>query len=110
MVQHSHQHGNALDRTPAASFGIGLIHGIGGSAGAGILLMGTASGKGAGVMALVVFATATTISMSLLSVVVAYILGQGPLRRRLPELIPVLGCAGVVFGVWYSLGALQGRV
>ncbi len=110
MVEHSHEHGNALDRTPAASFGIGLVHGIGGSAGAGILLIGMASGTGAGVLALVVFATATAVSMSLLSVAIAYILGQGPLRRRFPELVPVLGCAGVVFGVWYSLGALTGRL
>jgi hypothetical protein len=87
-----------------------MLHGVGGSAGAGILLMGTASGKGAGVVALVVFATATAASMSLLSVALAYILGQGPVRRRFPELIPVLGCSGVVFGVWYSLGALQGRL
>jgi ABC-type nickel/cobalt efflux system permease component RcnA len=110
IVEHRHEHGNALDRTPAASFGIGMVHGVGGSAGAGILLMGTASGKGAGVVALVVFATATAASMSLLSVALAYILGQGPVRRRFPELIPVLGCSGVVFGVWYSLGALQGRL
>lgn len=110
MVEHSHEHGNALDRTPAASFGIGLVHGIGGSAGAGILLIGMASGTGAGILALVVFATATAVSMSLLSVAIAYILGQGPLRRRFPELVPVLGCAGVIFGVWYSLGALSGRL
>jgi cytochrome c biogenesis protein CcdA len=108
--EHTHEHGNALDRSLAASFGIGLMHGIGGSAGAGILLMGTASGKGAGVLALVVFAAATAASMSLLSVGVAYILGQAPLRRRFPELIPLLGSAGLVFGVWYSLGALQGRL
>jgi len=110
MGEHSHEHGNALDRSPAASFGIGLVHGVGGSAGIGILLIGTASGKGAGVLALVVFAAATAASMSLLSVAVTCILGQGPLRRRFPELIPVLGCAGVVFGLWYSLGALQGHL
>ncbi|MFL5531336.1 MAG: hypothetical protein ACJ8BC_05095, partial [Gemmatimonadales bacterium] len=59
---------------------------------------------------LVVFAAATAVSMSLISVVVAYTLAQGPLRRRFPELIPLLGCVGVVFGLWYSLGALQGHL
>ncbi len=110
MGDHSHEHGNALDRSPAASFGIGLVHGIGGSAAIGILLIGTASSKGAGVLALVVFAAATAVSMSLLSMAVAYTLAQGPLRRRFPELIPLLGCAGVVFGLWYSLGAFQGHL
>ena len=110
MGEHSHEHGNALDRSPAASFGIGLVHGIGGSAGIGILLIGTASDKAAGVLALVVFAAATAVSMSLLSVTVAYTLARGSLRRRFPELIPLLGCAGVVFGLWYSLGALQGHL
>src|SRR5215208_5125737 len=44
-TQHTHPHGERLGRSPAASFGMGLVHGIGGSAGAGMLLMGTASGK-----------------------------------------------------------------
>jgi len=97
-----------LGRSPAASFGIGLVHGIGGSAGAGLLLMGTVSGKTEGLAALLVFALATAVSMSLLSVAMVQTLAQPAIRRRVPQLIPVLGTAGLLFGVWYSVGALQG--
>ena len=37
---HGHRHDESLGRTPGAAFGIGLVHGVGGSAGAGILLVG----------------------------------------------------------------------
>jgi ABC-type nickel/cobalt efflux system permease component RcnA len=109
-VQHTHPHVERLGRSPAASFGIGLVHGMGGSAGAGMLLMGTVGGKTEGLMALLVFAVATAASMSLLSMVFAYTVARGTIRRGLAELIPVLGTAGVLFGAWYSIGALQGRV
>lgn len=44
-------------RSPRAAFGIGLVHGVGGSAGVGILLIGAVSGGAAGVAALLLFAT-----------------------------------------------------
>jgi cytochrome c biogenesis protein CcdA len=109
-AHHTHAHAERLGRSPVASFGIGLIHGVGGSAGAGILLMSTVSGKAQGVIALLVFATATAGSMSLLSVGLAHVLTHHAVRRRLTELIPLLGAAGMLFGVWYSLEALQGRM
>ena len=109
-VQHTHPHVQRLGRSPATSFGMGLVHGMGGSAGAGMLLMGTVSGKAQGLVVLLVFAAATAASMSLLSMVFAHTLAQRAVRRRLAELIPALGAAGVLFGAWYSIGALQGRV
>jgi hypothetical protein len=72
--------------------------------------MGTVSGKTEGLAALLLFAAATAASMSLLSMLFAQTLAQGPIRRGLAKLIPVLGTAGVLFGAWYSIGALQGRV
>jgi cytochrome c biogenesis protein CcdA len=107
-LQHTHAHADTLGRSPAESFGIGLLHGIGGSAGAGVLLVGMTGGKLEGVVALVVFAAATAASMSLLSVAFAQALARGAIRRRLHEVVPILGSAGVVFGAWYSLGALRG--
>lgn len=106
-VQHTHSHDDTLGRSPVASFGIGLVHGIGGSAGAGVLLMGTVSGKTQGVVALLVFAAATAASMSILSLGFAHALALSPIRSRLTELVPVFGTAGVLFGAWYSVGALQ---
>jgi cytochrome c biogenesis protein CcdA len=107
-LHHTHAHAERLGRSPAASFGLGLVHGIGGSAGAGALLMGTTGGSAQGVLALLTFAAATAASMSLLSVAFAYTLARGAIRRRLSELVPALGTAGVIFGTWYSIGALQG--
>jgi ABC-type nickel/cobalt efflux system permease component RcnA len=105
---HSHEHGEMFGRTPAASYGIGLVHGIGGSAGGGLLLMSTISSKAEGVIALLVFAAATAASMSLLSLGLAHTLARGAVRRRFPALIPVFGVASLLFGAWYSFGAFQG--
>jgi cytochrome c biogenesis protein CcdA len=107
LADHTHSHAERLGRSPAASFGLGMVHGIGGSAGAGVLLMGAAGSRMDGMLALLVFAAATAGSMTLLSTAFAHALGRGPVRRRLAELVPVLATAGLIFGVWYSLGALQ---
>ena len=104
---HDHEHGEGLGRSPAASFGVGLMHGVGGSAGAGLLLMGTVSGPEEGVLALGVFAVATAVSMSLLTLALAQLLARRAVRRRFETLVPFFGTAGLLFGVWYSLAALQ---
>lgn len=107
-VQHIHSHADGLGRTPIAAFGIGLIHGVGGSAGVGVLLVGGATGRVNGMLALLVFAAATAVSMALVSTAFGYALARGAVRRRLSDLVPVLGAASLIFGVWYSLGALRG--
>lgn len=106
-VQHTHSHSDALGRSPVESFSVGLLHGVGGSAAAGVLLVGMSGGKLEGVVALLVFAGATAASMALLSIVFAHTLARGAIRRRIDELVPLLGTAGVLFGAWYSLDALQ---
>jgi ABC-type nickel/cobalt efflux system permease component RcnA len=107
-VQHVHSHAEALGRTPLAAFGIGLVHGVGGSAGVGVLLVSGATGRVNGVVALLAFAAATAVSMALASTAFGYALARGAVRRRLTDLVPVLGAASLIFGIWYSLGALQG--
>lgn len=107
-VAHSHSHADRLGRSPVASFGVGLVHGVGGSAGAAVLLMASAVTRTDAVVALLVFAAATAASMALLSSAFGYALGRNVLRRRLTELVPVLGTAGLIFGVWYSLAAVRG--
>jgi cytochrome c biogenesis protein CcdA len=105
-VPHPHPHAEALGRSPLAAFGIGMIHGVGGSAGVGLLLVGAVSGQMRGVLALVVFAAATAVSMALVSTVFGHALARGTMQRRLTELVPWLGAASLLFGVWYSVGAL----
>lgn len=103
---HTHAHAEGLGRSPLAAFSIGMIHGAGGSAAVGILLVGAVSGRAQGVVALLVFAGATAASMALISTGFGYALASGALRRRASGLVPWLGCASLLFGVWYSLGAL----
>jgi ABC-type nickel/cobalt efflux system permease component RcnA len=100
---HGHPHAEGLGRTPLAAFGIGLVHGVGGSAGAGVLVV--AALPAAGVAALALFAAGTALSMALASLAFGHVLVRGAARRRLEGLVPVLGAASLLFGVWYALAA-----
>jgi cytochrome c biogenesis protein CcdA len=104
---HQHRHAEALGRTPLTSFGIGLIHGIGGSAGTGVLLVSAAETTTAGVVALLLFAIGTAVSMTLVTYLLGALLGRGPTRRHVGWLIPVLGLASLCFGVWYGWEGLN---
>ncbi len=104
---HPHGHAAALGRTPAAAFGIGLVHGLGGSATVGILLMASVADSVNAVAGLLVFAAATAFSMALVSAAVGYGLVRGPIAPRLERIVPPLGAASFVFGVWYALQAFS---
>jgi ABC-type nickel/cobalt efflux system permease component RcnA len=106
-IEHEHQHQEPLGRTPLAAFGIGLIHGTGGSAGAGILLVSAVPGETASAVALGVLAVATALSMALLSWAFGRALASRPLRQTLRRVAPAFGTAGLLFGAWYALGALN---
>lgn len=107
-AEHRHTHAESLGRSPLAAFGIGLLHGVGGSAAVGVLLVGAVSGRAQGVLALVLFAVATAASMALVSAGVGYALVRGRGSRRLERWVPVCGVGGVLFGAWYVLEALGG--
>jgi ABC-type nickel/cobalt efflux system permease component RcnA len=100
---HSHQH---RTRSPLQAYGIGLIHGIGGSAGVGILLLAAIRDHTEGVAALFVFALFTAISMSIASASFGYTLSRGPVLRRFVAVAPVMGMLSLAFGAWYALGAV----
>ncbi len=102
---HAHPHASRLGRSPLAAFGIGLVHGIGGSAGAGVLLIATIPERRLAVLALGILAGATALSMALLSVTFGLALGRPAVRQGLPAAIPVLGVLTLAFGVWYALAA-----
>jgi ABC-type nickel/cobalt efflux system permease component RcnA len=102
---HEHRHADDLGRTPLTAYGIGLVHGLGGSAGVGLLLLGGISNHVAGAAALLLFASATAVSMALVSSAFGYALARGPVAGRLGALAPVIGTGGVVFGAWYAVGA-----
>jgi len=104
----SHPHRHAIRaRSPLQAYGIGLVHGLGGSAGVGVLLLGAISSHLTAIVSLGLFALFTAVSMGLLSTGFGLVLATGPARRSLHALAPVLGSASLAFGVWYMLGALQ---
>ena len=101
---HSHStspHEHARGRTPLGAFAIGLLHGIGGSAGVGILLVSTIDRTALAIGALGILAAFTAVSMTLLTTGFGLTLG----RRSLGHLAPALGVASLAFGLWYALGA-----
>ena len=104
---HDHPHAERLGRTPLAAFGIGLVHGIGGSAGAGILLVSSIDDRATAAIALVVFAGATALSMGVATLVFGHVLTRRGVAFRLESFIPVLGVLGMLFGAWYALGSVE---
>jgi ABC-type nickel/cobalt efflux system permease component RcnA len=103
----SHEHAHKiLRRTPLSSYGIGLVHGIGGSGGLTLLLLSTIPNAAQATGALLIFAAGTAVSMALLSTAFGVAIAGGPIGRNFERLVPALGVLGVAFGAWYMLGAL----
>ena len=102
-----HAHGSFPARSPFQAFGIGLVHGMGGSAGVGVLLLASIHDRGVAVAALALFAACTAVSMTALSTGFGFTLGRPAVSGALQRLAPALAVASLSFGVWYALGALQ---
>jgi high-affinity nickel permease len=107
VLDESHGHAHRVSRrTPLSSYGVGLVHGIGGSGGLTLLLISTISDKVQATGALLLFAAGTAVSMALLSTAFGLVIAGGPLARNFERVAPVLGVLSMAFGVWYALGAL----
>lgn len=103
-----HAHADApRTRSPLAAYGIGVVHGMGGSAGVGILLLATIDNHAVAVAALALFAFFTAVSMAVLSSGFGRALSSARLRRSFNRLAPALGCTSFAFGLWYVLAALS---
>jgi hypothetical protein len=89
-------------RTRATAYAIGLVHGTGGSAGVGILLLAAIHDRSLAIAGLALFAAGTALSMTVLSAGL-----ERTFAPRLSRAAPALGVASLVFGVWYTLGALS---
>jgi ABC-type nickel/cobalt efflux system permease component RcnA len=103
---HAHEPEARLGRSPAQAFGIGLVHGMGGSAGVGVLLLATIPDQAEAVAALMVFALGTAVSMAALSSALGYAITRGPMLRRMLAFAPAMGVLTLAFGGWYALGAV----
>jgi high-affinity nickel permease len=104
---HSHTHLRVPPRrTPWQAYGIGLLHGVGGSGGVGILLLAAIHSHAVALLALLLFALCTAVSMALLSTGFGAALGRPRAQEAFERVVPAFGMFGLAFGVWYALGAL----
>lgn len=100
--QRDHDH---AVRTPLGAFGIGLVHGIGGSAGVGILLLAAIPSETLALAALVVLALFTAVSMTIVTTGFGVAISTRPAAGAVATLAPALGLASLAFGVWYAAAA-----
>jgi ABC-type nickel/cobalt efflux system permease component RcnA len=106
---HAHPHSEREHRhqvrTPLGAFGIGLVHGIGGSAGLGILLLAAIPSETAAVTSLVLLALFTGVSMAIVTAGFGLTLSARPIASASNAIVPALGVASLAFGVWYAAAA-----
>jgi high-affinity nickel permease len=99
---HPEAHGG---RTRTGAFVIGLVHGMGGSAGVGVLLLASVESRVVAVVSLLLLAVFTAVSMTVLSSGFGSILVARPVRAAFAGLAPALGAVSLVFGLWYAAAA-----
>jgi hypothetical protein len=105
MHPHPQAHGA---RTRAGAFAIGLLHGMGGSAGVGVLLLASIQSPFVAVGALVILAVFTAVSMGALSTGFGLVLAAPRAQAAFGAITPSLGAVSLAFGVWYATAAWVG--
>ncbi len=102
---HSEQEHRHPVRTPLGALGIGLVHGMGGSAGVGILLLAAIPSETVAIVSLLLLAVFTAVSMSLVTVGFGLTLSTRRVASAANAVVPVLGVASLAFGLWYAAAA-----
>jgi hypothetical protein len=92
-------------RSPVGAFGIGLVHGMGGSAGVCVLLLAAIPSPELALVGLVVLAFFTAVSMTVVTTGFGAVLSVRPVAGSLGAAAPVLGGVSLAFGVWYAAAA-----
>jgi hypothetical protein len=107
LVRHRHLHAHASGhevRSRLGAFGIGLVHGMGGSAGVGVLLLAAIPSTALALTSLVVLALFTAVSMTMVTTGFGAALGARGSSAAIAA-APVLGVASLAFGCWYAAAA-----
>jgi hypothetical protein len=91
-------------RSPAGAFGIGVVHGMGGSAGVGVLLLAAIPSRELAVAALLILALFTAVSMTIVTTGLGALLGARG-AKGIVAVAPALGCLSLAFGLWYAAAA-----
>jgi hypothetical protein len=92
-------------RTRLGAFGIGLVHGMGGSAGVGVLLVASVESTALAIVALALFAVFTAVAMGILSTGFGHALASRPVQGAFNGIAPALGVGSLAFGIWYATAA-----
>lgn len=109
--RHAHLHAHATERghahphrarSPLGAYGIGLVHGVGGSAGVGILIVAAVDATWLSVVSLALLAVFTAVSMTIITGGFGLGIGSQPARRAFGAIAPALGAASLAFGIWYA--------
>ena len=87
------------------AFGIGLVHGMGGSAGVGVLLLAAIPDDTVAVAALLVLALFTAVSMTIVTTGFGATLSIPAVARSVAGVAPALGLVSLAFGIWYAAAA-----
>jgi hypothetical protein len=101
---HAHPEAHGA-RTRAGAFAIGLVHGMGGSAGVGVLLLASIQSDVLAIASLLLLALFTAVSMTILSTGFGSMLAAPPVRSLFAAAAPALGAASLAFGLWYGAAA-----
>jgi ABC-type nickel/cobalt efflux system permease component RcnA len=106
---HAHPHPDRAHRhevrTPAGALGVGLVHGMGGSAGVGVLLLAAIPSETVAVASLILLALFTAVSMTVVTVGFGLTLTARPIAAASNTVVPALGAISLAFGVWYAAAA-----
>jgi high-affinity nickel permease len=104
LVRHRHRHARGHQvRGRFGAFAIGLVHGLGGSAGVGVLLLAAVPSTALALASLVVLALFTAVSMTIATTGLGTALGAR--SGTLTAAAPALGLASLAFGCWYAAAA-----
>jgi hypothetical protein len=87
------------------AFGVGLVHGMGGSAGVGILLLAAIPSETVAVASLLLLAVFTAVSMTIVTAGFGLALGARSAAAVSNRVIPAVGAASLLLGVWYAVAA-----
>jgi ABC-type nickel/cobalt efflux system permease component RcnA len=98
------EHRHAV-RTPVGALGVGLVHGMGGSAGVGLLLLAAIPSETIAVVSLLLLALFTAVSMTVVTVGFGLTLTARPVAAASNVLVPAFGAISLAFGLWYAAAA-----
>lgn len=100
---HEDEHHKHAVRTPLGAFGIGLVHGTGGSAGVCVLILAAIPSTTVACLALVVLAFFTAVSMTIVTTGFGATLASARVASAFNGVAPVIGMTSLAFGIWYAV-------